>query len=128
MAKIDTRRPRLGAVLQYEELKEYGFCRKVIEVTEASEVEYVAGTVIGATNAIIVAGGTFQGIYLGSPSGDHYQTIPAATATKVVIAYRGDIVVGKANLKFGANVDTDPEKDAIYAQMETARIHVIDQV
>lgn len=136
MAKIDTRKPRLGNVLQSEDKGEYGYCRKTVVANEASQLDYVAGTVLGKVTATgkykrleaTAADGSqnFAGIYVGSAAGADFQTVAAATDTSVVILFR-DCIVGKAGLVFGASVDTQGERDAVYAQMEAAGFKVVDQ-
>jgi hypothetical protein len=127
MAQLDTRSTRLGAVLQHEYKPEYGYCRKVITVTEASEVEYVIGTVIGDDLDIYQDTDAFVGIYIGSPEGENKQTIAAATATDVVVLYRGPAAVGDANLVFGATVDDGTKLAAAIALIEAEGIDVLSQ-
>ena len=137
MAAIDTRSTRLGAVLQYEERPEYGHCRDVVVANEAAIKSYVIGTVLGKVTAngkykileatAVDGSQNFAGIYIGKPDGDNKQTIAAATDTNVVVLFRGPAGVGKANLVFGASVDTAPELAAVYAQMEAVGIKMIDQ-
>lgn len=128
MSKIDTRKPRLGAVIQYEEAKEYGYCRKVISFTAGANRELVAGTVIGSTGDVIDALDTFAGIYVGSPEGADFQSVASGATVNIVVLFRGPAVVGKKNLVYGADVDTNVEKNAIIAQMEAAGINVVEQV
>lgn len=138
MAKLDTRSTRLGDVIQYEDHPEYGHCRDVVVANEASQKSYVIGTVLGKVTATgkykileataVDGSQNFAGIYIGSSVGDNKQTIAATTDTNVVILFRGPAGVGKANLVFGASVDTQGERDAVYAQMEAAGIKVIDQL
>lgn len=127
MAQLDTRSTRLGAVLQYEDHPEYGYCRKVVTVTEATETEYVIGTVIGDDLDVYQDTDGFVGIYIGSPAGDNKQTIAAATPTDVVVLYRGPAGVGKANLVFGATVNDAPKLAAALALIEAAGIQLIEQ-
>jgi hypothetical protein len=137
MAAIDTRSTRLGAVLQYEDHPEYGHCRDVVVANEAAIKTYVIGTVLGKVTATgkykileaTAADGSqnFAGIYIGEPKGDNKQTIAATTDTDVVVLFRGPAGVGKANLVFGASVDTAPELAAVYAQMEAVGIKLIEQ-
>lgn len=138
MSLIDTRKPRLGNVIQSEEGGEYGYSRKTVVANEAAQKTYVAGTVLGKVTAggkykILEASAAdgsqnFAGIYVGSAAltADDFQTIAATTDTNVVILYR-DAIVGKAGLVFGASVDTQGERDAIYAQMDAVGIKVLDQ-
>lgn len=137
MAAIETRSTRLGAVLQYEDHPEYGHCRDVVVANEAAIKTYVIGTVLGKVTAtgkykILEATASdgsqnFAGIYIGDPKGDNKQTIAATTDTNVVVLFRGPAGVGKANLVFGASVDTAPELAAVYAQMEAVGIKLIEQ-
>lgn len=137
MAAIETRSTRLGAVLQYEDHPEYGHCRDVVVANEAAIKTYVIGTVLGKVTAtgkykILEASASdgsqnFAGIYIGEPKGDNKQTIAATTDTNVVVLFRGPAGVGKANLVFGASVDTAPELAAVYAQMEAVGIKLIEQ-
>jgi len=138
MSLIDTRKPRLGNVIQSEEGGEYGYCRKTVVANEAAQKSYVAGTVLGKVTATgkykileaTAADGseTFAGIYVGGAGleSPDFQTVAATTDTSVVIVFR-DCIVGKAGLVFGASVDTQPERDAIYAQMTAAGFKVMDQ-
>jgi hypothetical protein len=137
MSKILSSKPRLGAVLQFETRPEYGYSRSTVTVNEAAPLDYVVGTVLGKVTATgkykrleaTAADGSqnFAGIYIGSPAGEDYQTVAATTDTPVVIIFR-DAGVGKATLVFGASVDTQGEKDAVYAQMVAAGIQLFDQV
>lgn len=137
MAAIDTRSTRLGAVLQYEDHPEFGHCRKVVTANEAAIKSYVIGTVLGQVTAngkykileatAVDGSQNFAGIYIGTPTGDNKQSIAATTDTQVAILFRGPAGVGKANLVFGASVDTAPELAAVYVQMEAVNIQVIDQ-
>ncbi|MNQ55503.1 hypothetical protein D3C85_695990 [compost metagenome] len=127
MAQLDTRSTRLGAVLQYEDHPEYGYCRKVVTVTEATEVVYEIGRVIGDDLDTYQDTDGFVGIYIGSPEGENKQTIAAATATDVVVLYRGPAGVGKANLVFGSTVNDAPKLAAAHALIEAAGIQLQDQ-
>ena len=127
MAQLDTRSTRLGAVLQHEYKPEYGYCRKIVTVTEAAPVEYVIGTVIGDDLDVYQDTDGFVGIYIGSPTGDNKQTIAAATPTDVVVLYRGPAAVGDANLVFGATVNDAPKLAAAIALIEAAGIDVVSQ-
>jgi len=127
MAKIDTRSTRLGNVVQHEYKPEYGYCRKIVEVTEAAEVTYEIGRVIGNGLDTYQDLDTFVGIYVGSPEGADKQVIPAATATKVVVLYRGPAAVGDANLVFGSTVNDATKLAAAKALIEAAGIDVLAQ-
>lgn len=127
MAQLDTRSTRLGAVLQHEYKPEYGYCRKIVTVTEASQVVYEIGRVIGDDLDTYQNTDGFVGIYIGSPEGESKQTIAAATATDVVVLYRGPAAVGNANLVFGATVNDAPKLAAAIALIEAAGIDVLSQ-
>ena len=127
MAKLDTRSTRLGAVLQHEYKPEYGYCRKIVTVTEAAETTYEIGRVIGDGNDTMAAADNFVGIYIGSPEGADSQTVAAATATDVVVLYRGPAGIGAANLVFAADVDDSTKLAAAIAKVEAAGIDVLAQ-
>jgi hypothetical protein len=127
MALLDTRTNRLGNVLQYEDHPEYGYCRKIVAVTEASEVEYNIGRVIGDDLDTFQDTDGFVGIYIGSPTGENKQTIAAATATDVVVLFRGPAGVGKANLVFGSTVNDATKLATALATIEAAGIALIEQ-
>lgn len=127
MAKLETRATRLGAVLQHEYKPEYGYCRKIVTVTEASEVEYQIGRVIGDDLDTYQDTDAFVGIYIGSPEGADFQTIAAATPTDVVVLYRGPAGIGEANLVFGATVNDSTKLNAAKALIEAAGIDVLAQ-
>lgn len=127
MAQLDTRSTRLGAVLQHEYKPEYGYCRKIVTVTEASEVVYEIGRVIGDDLDTYQDTDGFVGIYIGSPEGENKQTIAAATATDVVVLYRGPAAVGDANLVFGSTVNDATKLAAAIALIEAAGIDVVSQ-
>lgn len=127
MAQLDTRSTRLGAVLQYEDHPEYGYCRKVITVTEATEVVYEIGRVIGDDLDTYQDTDAFVGIYIGSPEGDNKQTIAAATPTDVVVLFRGPAGVGKANLVFGSTVNDAGKLATAHGLIEAAGIQLIEQ-
>lgn len=127
MAQLDTRSTRLGAVLQFEDHPEYGYCRKIVTVTEASQVVYEIGRVIGDDLDTFQDTDEFVGIYIGSPAGDNKQTIAAATATQVVVLFRGPAGVGDANLVFGATVNDSTKRNAAIAKIQAAGIDVLAQ-
>ncbi|MNQ93553.1 hypothetical protein D3C85_1090250 [compost metagenome] len=127
MALLDSRTTRLGDVLQYEDHPEYGYCRKVITVTEAAPVVYQIGRVIGDDLDTFQDTDEFVGIYVGSPTGDNKQSIAAATPTEVVVLFRGPAGVGKANLVFGSTVNDAPKLAAALAKIEAAGIQLIEQ-
>ena len=127
MAKLETRATRLGAVLQHEYKPEYGYCRKIVTVTEAAEVTYEIGRVIGDDLDTYQDTDAFVGIYIGSPEGADSQVIPAATATDVVVLYRGPAAVGEANLVFGSTVNDANKLAAAKALIEAAGIDVLAQ-
>jgi hypothetical protein len=137
MPKLDTRSTRLGAVVQYEVFPEYGHCRKDVVVNEATAKSYVIGTVLGMVTAtgkykILEASASdgsqnFAGIYIGDPTGLNKNAIAATTDTTVTVLFRGDAGVGKANLVFGASVNSPTLLAAVYAQMEAVDIQMIAQ-
>lgn len=127
MSKLGTRANRLGNLIQDEYGTEYGYCRKVVTVTEAAQVTYEIGRVIGDDNDTYQDTDAFVGIYIGSPAGEDSQVIAAATPTDVVVLYRGPAAVGKASLVYGTSVNNSTKLDAMYALIEAKGIQLIDQ-
>jgi hypothetical protein len=126
-----------SAVVQYEELKEYGYCRKVVTVNEATAKTYLVGAVLGKVtaggkykiqdSAAVDGSQTFAGIFVGfaGKGGKESGPVAATTDVQVVILYRGRAIVGKSYLVFGAGTTVGALMDAQYALMEAAGIQVI---
>jgi len=67
---------------------------------------------------------TFAGIYIADVMGSSSDlAVTASTDTKALILARGPAIVAKEALSYHANVDTDGEKDTIYAAMKAVGIH-----
>lgn len=59
---------------------------------------------------------------------DHDFTVTASTDTKVLAIVRGPIILGKTELVLDASVDTDAEKNAVYAALVAKNILVNDVI
>ena len=73
----------------------------------------------------------FAGIYVGGNTAYTRwkdSTVAATTDTKVVALVRGNAMVKKQGLVFDASINTDAEKEAIYAQMEAKGILIQERV
>lgn len=134
---IDT--PRLSSVVMHEYEPSTQFCREVVVVNEGSAVSYPIGTVLGkvtstgkykrveatATDGSEVA----AAIYISAKDGSFgTSSVAATTDTSVIALVRGNVIVGKAGLVFGASVNTSPELATAYDQLAAVGILCRDQI
>ena len=110
-----------------------GFCRKEITVNEAAAKSYVVGTVLGKVTATgkwklcspTASDGSqvAAGVIVQDNNGYANEfTVPAVTDTKVVAIVRGDVLLSKGAIRFGAGFTTQVQKDAALAQLEALSI------
>lgn len=134
---IDT--PRLSSVVMHEYESSTQYCRDVIVVNEASQLEFAIGTVLGKVTATgnykrVEATATdgsevAAAIYLSAKDGSFgTSTIAATTDTSVIALVRGNAIVSKAGLVFGASVNTAPELATAYDQLAAVGILCRDQI
>lgn len=139
MPVIATDTQRFSNVVKYETDPHLSVCRESVVINEAGAVTYEVGTVLGKVTATgkytrlnpAAADGSqnFAGIYIMDGLGQSNDlAVPAATDTKAIVLARGHAIVAKEALKYHANVDTQPERDAIYAAMKAVNIHAETQV
>lgn len=134
MSVIATDSTRFSAVVKYEDRPDLGICRESVVINDAAGGTYKVGAVLGKVTATgkytllnpAAADGsqTFAGIYIIDGLG-HSQdlAVTAATDTKAIVLARGQAIVAKEALSYHANVDTQGERDAIYAAMKALFIH-----
>lgn len=68
-------------------------------------------------------------VVLGDKTGNAADfSVAATTDTKVQVAVRGPMIVSKAALVLGASIDTQAEKDAVYASLAAKGILVNDTI
>jgi hypothetical protein len=110
------------------------YCFDVVTVNETAAKNYVVGTVLGKVTATgkykLMEATAADGSQNAAGVVDAAVAIAANTDTKVRVAVRGPVTVGKAGLFPGASVDTQPEKDAMYASLAALNppILALDQI
>lgn len=133
MAVIATDSTRFSAVVKYELEPQLAVCRESVVINDAAGTLKV-GAVLGKVTATgkyklvdpaaVDGSQNFAGIYIADGMGSSADLVlAAATDAKALVLARGPAIVAKEALSFGAAVDTQAEKDAIYAAMKTAGIH-----
>lgn len=125
--------PSEGNFVIYEEGKEVGFAREGITVNETAATTYGAGFVVGKVTATgkwklcspTASDGSqvAAGVIVQDNNGYANEfTVPAVTDTKVVAIVRGDVLLSKGAIRFGAGFTTQVQKDAALAQLEALNI------
>ncbi len=134
MTVIATSSTRFSDLVKHEYDPASAFCRDVVTVNDVAQTLKV-GSVLGKVTATgkyklieaTAADGsqTAAAIYIGDKEGYSYDlTVAATTDTSVLVLTRGPAIVNKDYLKFGASVDTQGERDAIYASLKALGIMV----
>lgn len=139
MAVIATDTQRFSNVVKHEHEPQLSLCRESVVINDAAGGTYQVGAVLGKITASgkytllnpAAADGsqTFAGIYIIDGLGESKPlTVTAATDTKAIVLARGYAIVAKEALSYHANVDTQGEKDTIYAAMKALNIFAETQV
>jgi hypothetical protein len=127
MPVIATDTTRFSAVVKHEYEPSIGTTREMAVVNDAAAT-WKVGAVVGKVTATgkyklveataVDGSQNAAGVYIADALGNSGDVaIPANTDAKVLILARGPARVAKDLLTFGATVDTQPEKDALYAQL-----------
>lgn len=132
MPLIATDTLRYSNTVKYELEPALGFCRDVVTANEAGAKTYAVGTVLGK----VTAGGKYKITEATAVDGSQNaaaivledKSVPATTDTKVLVLVRGPAIVSKSALTYGATIDTQPEKDAVYAALAALNILVNDTI
>lgn len=134
MALIEQDVARLGNVLKHEYDPASAYCREVVVVNEASETTLKPGTVLGK----VTGTGKYKVVTAAAVDGSETAdavviegsdvTAAAATDTSVLVIERGPAIFAKEALTMGADIDTDPEKQAVYDALAAKGIKVSDQI
>lgn len=128
MPLIATDTQRFSNVVKYELEPSIGLCREVVTVNEAAAKTYTVGTVLGKVTATGKYKVSVQTAVDGSQNPVAVviedKSIAATTDTKVLAIVRGHSIMSSAGLVLDATFDTDAEKLAAYASLETAGILV----
>lgn len=125
----DTLRP--SGVVKHEYAPELGYCREAV-IYNGPATTLAAGTVLGrvtATGKFLVCQATAAD---GSQNAAAVVMEPVTAAlntdTRVLAVVRGPSIVSKADLVLGNTIDTQGERDAVYAALEARGILVNDSV
>ena len=133
MPVISQTYPTNGNLVIYEEGREVGWTRKGVVVNETVDTVYGHGTVLGKVTATgkwkvcspsaVDGSQNAAGIvrWQSTANGGDF-TVKAITDTRVVISYRGSLMVSKDALRFGPGFTTQVQKDAAIAQLEALGI------
>ena len=125
--------PTDGNLVVYESDTEVGWTREGVVVNETVDTKYGVGYVLGKVTATgkyklcspaAADGSQVAAAIVRWPStgdgGDF--TVKAITDTRIVVSVRGEIIVSKNALRFGAGFTTQVQKDAAIAQLATLGI------
>jgi hypothetical protein len=131
-APFATENKRFSNTVKAELWPNHAYCREVVVANEATAKEYVIGAVLGMVTATskyrIVEATASDGSQNAAAVVLEDKTVPATTDTRVLVLFRGPAIVSKDALSFGASVDTQPERNAIYAALVAKGIIVADAV
>ena len=129
MTLIAKENPRLSNMLKRELWSEQGYCRKAVSVTEASEVEYKIGQVLGKVTAtgeyVQYDDAATDGSATAVAVAIEDKTVPAGTATQVLCLVKGPAIVADGGLVFKAGV---VDEAAAKTQLEDIGINVDTQL
>lgn len=138
MTVLATSSNAFSNVVKHEYEPSVGYCRDVVVVNDAAAT-FKVGAVLGK----VTATGKYKLVTVAAADGSQNAaavviannlgvsqdiTIPASTDTSVLAITRGPVIVGKAALQLGADVDTDPEKLVVYNALKALGIIVETQV
>lgn len=108
------------------------FCFERVTVNEAAARTMPIGTVLG----VITANGKYRRVEATANDGSQNAagvlaqdlTVAANTDAQAIVCVRGPAIVSRAALSFGASVDTDAERLAIFNSLAARQILVNDTV
>jgi len=138
MAIIAQESQRYSNVVKREEGANWGQCKKVVTINDAA-----ATLQIGAVLGKVTATGKYKlceasaadgsevavAVMVGDSRGHAMPvTLAANTDTKVLVLYRGPSAVSDKALSYGASIDTDAEKSAMYDQLAAVGIDVLTTI
>jgi len=122
---ISTELQKLGNWLKAETFADYGFGRVEVTVNDSAQT-LATGTVLGK----VTATGKYKVCTAAAADGSQNaagivitaKTIAGSTDTKVLTLVKGPAVVAQGGLVLAADIDTAPEKAAVYAALEALGI------
>jgi hypothetical protein len=127
MTVIATDAQRVSNVVKHEYDPSTAYCREVVSVAVVSGMK-VGAVLDNATNAALVTvANTANASYvLIDPSVNVKQATPGNY--NLLVLARGPAIVADAALSYAADVDTQPEKDAVNAVLKAKGILVSPQL
>lgn len=111
MTIVATDRARLSNWLKHVEAPSSGYCFETL-AKSAVPAGAVSGSVLDDDGALVLAATTADATYILM---DDLNDPATALKTRVLVLARGPAKVAREALTFGADVDTDAEKDAVLA-------------
>lgn len=127
MTVIATDAQRISNVVKHEHDPSTAYCREVVSVAVVSGMKVGAVLDNAANAALVTVANTANTSYvLIDPRVDEAQKTPGNY--NLLVLARGPAIVADAALTFGADVDTAPEKAAIYAVLKAKGILVEEQL
>ena len=125
----DTLRP--SGVVKHKYAPELGWCNESV-LYNGPAGTFAAGTVLGrvtATGRFRVCEATAaDGSQVAAAVVEEAFTAPLNTDTRVLALVRGPAIVSRADLVFGASIDTQPERDTAISQLQALNILTNDSV
>lgn len=108
------------------------FCFERVTINETAARTMPIGTVLG----VITADGKYRRVEATATDGSQNAagvlaqdlTVAANTDARAIVCVRGPAIVSRAALSFGASVDTDAERLAIFQALAARQILVNDTV
>lgn len=129
MTLLATETQKLSNTFKQETWPDLAFCRLVATANETAAKTYKVGDVVGkitasgkarlAVETAVDGSKVFWGVVMED------KVVPANTDTKVLIAWRGPIVVNKDAIFLDATYDNGTKTGVIYTAMETAGFHLL---
>lgn len=139
MAVIATDTDRFSNVFKFEFEPSTGYCRDVVTVNLDAGATLAVGTVlakVAATGKYLVQSAELASgagldncvVLIGDDELNLGSTFATATDKEVLVMARGPVKVAKTKLVMGAATDTDAEKQAVYDDLASKGILVVDQL
>ena len=119
---------RESHLVKQEFWDQFGWCRKVVTVSESAAKTYGVGTVLGK----VTASGKFKIAVESAVDGSNVpaalvltdEKIEAGVDKKIVVMYRGPVIVSKAALVFDASFNTNAKVATAINALEALDIAV----
>lgn len=128
---ISTEKQKLGNWLKAETFAEYGYGRVELTVNDAATT-LATGTVLGKVTATgkykVCTAAAVDGSEVAAAIVVTEKTIAATTDTKVLALVKGPAIVAKGGLVLAADINTDPEKAAVYTALEALGIVALTSI